>query len=142
MKPYDESEEPAKPAASTAGSDTGNTASDERIIARFRQIEFDPQGRIKNRIRLNLAGQDNKTGVKHLFGYKAAAGVLVSCLIIFALVYRQDSHDSHQPDIRPDYYAYYNFPSTGDEAMLLLNETPPDWLDYHRFPGIQFTGKI
>lgn len=140
MKPYNESEELKKFAAMTAGRNAADTARNEQLIARFRKTEFDPQNRIKNRIRLKLSGRDDKKNAKYPLGCKLAA--LAACLLILAVLYRPHKSNARRADIPPDYYAYYNFPSTGHEAMLRLKKTPPDWLDHHRFPALQYAGKI
>lgn len=140
MKPCNESEE-LKKFAAAAGNNSVDMERNERIIARFLRTDFDPQCKAKNRIRLSLSGQDGKINVKDILNYKMAVGVLAPCLIILALLCWPFKRNSQQQEISPDCYSYYDFASTGDVAMLWLKKTPPDWLDFRRFPALRFAGK-
>jgi len=140
MESDKESEELKKFAAVAAGNTAADAARNRQIITRFHETVFDPQNRMKNHIRLSLSGQREKTTTNRPFIYKIA--VAAACMILAALLYWPCRFGARRPEIAPDYYAYYNFPSTGDEAMLYLAKTPPDCLDFHRFPSMMYTGKI
>jgi|GEM_PF-3081282 len=134
MKTCKESQELKKFAAEAANSNPSDTRHNERIVSLFLNADFDPKDKIKNRIFQKLTRQNCAETKAYPFSYKILAATVPLGIAALVMLW----HPIHKSTryLRPaNCYAYYNFPSTGAEAMLRINETPTDWLAYYRFPN-------
>ncbi len=130
MKPHEDAEKLKKTAGETAPSPELR-GENEKIMLRFLKADFDPRGEARARV-LSAAKAGQSRHTARARGWLAAA--CASCLLLVLGVWHHGRNK--MPLVPPDCYSYYNFPSTGDEAMLLADATPPDWLAEYQFPSV------
>jgi len=130
MKPHEDAAK-FKKAAEDAAPSPELRGENEKIIVRFLKADFDPRGEARARV-LSAVKTDGNRRTASTRRWLAAA--CASCLLLVLGIWHHGRN--RMPLVPPDCYSYYNFPSTGDEAMLLADATPPDWLAEYQFPSV------
>jgi len=130
MKPHEDTEKLKKLADETSSS-PDLRGKNEQVIARFLKADFDPRGEARARVLSAVKTGGNRRTART---GRWLAAACASCLLL-ALGVWHHGRDGAMPPVPPDCYSYYNFPSTGDDAIQFADDTPPDWLADYQFPS-------